>query len=78
MVCRLMFYWSGLPGATKIFKLRITGDHSEKMISLRSPLWSMGKIFFVAPGGPDHKNMGPHTMGKLSQSSFFMFSSLTL
>ena len=48
------------------------------MISLRSPLWSMGKKFFVAPGGPDHKNMGPHTMGKLVQSSFFMFSSLTL
>ena len=38
----------------------------------------MVKKFFVAPGGPDHKNVGPHTMGKLVQLSFFMFSSLTL
>ena len=37
-----------------------------------------GQKYFVAPGGPDHKNMGPHTMGKLAQSGFFMFSSLTL
>ena len=32
---------------------------------------------FLAPGGPDHKNSGLHTMGKLGQLRFFMFSSLT-
>ena len=33
---------------------------------------------FLAPGGPDHQNMALHTMGKLGQSRFFMFSYLTL
>ena len=62
----------------KILPMDQRGDLIEVIFSLWSPLWFVLRLkFFVAPGDPYHGCMGLLNMGKLGQSSFFMFSPLT-
>ena len=71
VVCRSTFLWPRPPGATtKIFNHRIKGEPTivKKWLHWSPPFGPLA-IFFVAPWGPDHQNVGPHTRGRLDNQT---------